>query len=721
MIKIIKNMPLSTQIIIAMIAGLLIGATSQTVFLGVDALANAFVMLLQMTALPYIALSLIIGIGGLSPIKAQNALKQSMVIIIALIAVVLFFILLAPLAFPDWPNADFYSASITKVSEELNLITLFIPTNPFHAFANGLIPAVVLFSLFLGIGLMRVKGKKHTLLVLNSFNGAIVNISNMVMRLAPIGIFCIGLRAAATIDSSQLDGLLVYIVTAMVLVLLLSFVILPAIVATISPFSYRQIIKASREAMITAFATGSFFIVIPIIVEKCKLLIHQLEAESSNLPPKASSLKDVSQLPSIIIPISFSLPIGGKLLALLFTLFAAWFSGSEIEFSSYINLIIAGVPQLFGSNTLAMPNLLELFNLPSSMFDFFIVAENLMVGRLGALLSVICSLSLALLIATSMMKKFTFKWHSFNRYLIVLPIISVLAFISLRFTFDAISYQYQGYSKFIDRDFILLDLKAKVLEQADNIDNAPSNTTKSFSSALNRIEQRGFIRVGYFRDDLPYSFHNKQGKLVGFDIEIINLLAADLNVNIEFVRIYHKQAQPLLASGYLDMTTGMPVLPNNMKKYTLTIPYSTQAAAFLVKDSRREEFAYWHKILPRKDLIIGVPEIFYSENQLKHYFKQSKVWEISTPRLFFREKYQHIDAMLIGAATASAWTLLHPEYSVIAPKPIQEPFSMAFAINRNDHAFELFMRNWITMKKQSKTIDKLFDYWIAGKKLPTLN
>jgi hypothetical protein len=71
--------------------------------------------------------------------------------------------------------------------------------------------------------------------------------------------------------------------------------------------------------------------------------------------------------------------------------------------------------------------------------------------------------------------------------------------------------------------------------------------------------------------------------------------------------------------------------------------------------------------------------------------------------------------MLFGAAAASAWTLLHPEYTVIVPKPLLAPISMAFPINHNDQAFELFMRNWINMKQQSNVINKLFDYWISNK------
>lgn len=698
---------------LAMIVGLLIGTLTSTVYAGVDELANAFVMLLQMTALPYISLSLMVGIGSLSPKKVTKTLKSGLVILLALVTVVVTFILLAPIAFPNWKSADFYSINTISTIPEFDIISLFIPTNPFYAIANGLIPSVVFFSIFIGIGLMQVKTKQRTLAVLNSLNSAVVNVSSMVMRFAPIGIFCIALRAAATINSEQLDGLQVYIVTAAVLVFLLTFIILPAIVATITPFSYRQILASSRQAMLTAFATGSFFVVIPMIVERAKHLIEQMPS-SVNGNHNANKLvkHDASTMPSIIIPICYSLPVGGKLLALLFTLFAAWFSGSQVDSSDYVELLLAGIPQLFGSTTIAIPNLLEIFNVPGSLFDLFLVAENILVSRLSALLSVIFAICLTLLIASSMLTSFTFKWRSFARNLLLLPLISIIGFVALRYTFDAISYQYQGYDKFIERDFVMLDMDAKVLPE-------PKLSDRSFfekSTVLDRIAQRGFLRVGYFRDDLPYSFHNNDGKLVGFDIEIINILADDLGVSVEFVRIYHNQAKKLLSSGYLDMTTGVPVTPKNMKEFTLTVPYSSQTMAFLVKEDRRKEFSNWKNIFSRDDLIIGIPEMFYSENIVRRYFEKLTVWEISTPRLFFKEKYENIDAMLFGAATASAWTLINPEYTVIVPKPTRPKISMAFAINTNDNTFEIFMRNWIVMMQKNQTMDELFSYWIAGHK-----
>ncbi len=683
-----------------MIFGLILGANF-SLFPGITSLSSAFVLLLQMTALPYIALSLMVGIGSLTPNKAKSAVKASITILLLLTVISILFILLTTIAFPDWKNASFYSAATVKTEAEFDLVSLFIPANPFNAFANAIIPSVVLFSIFFGVGLINIKGKRHTLAVLTSLQNALGNISGIVMRFAPVGVFCIGYKAAATIDPSLIEGLVVYIFSASILVILLAFVVFPILVATLTPFRYRQVLKACRSAMITAFATGSFFAVLPVIIEKLKVSFAEL--------PKQSN--DNEKLADILVPISYSLPAGGKLLALLFALFGAWFSGAYIGPQEYAKLIFIGIPQLFGSTVVAMPTLLDLFNVSSSMFELYLVADNLIASRIGALLSVSFTVCFVMLIASVLGKTLRLKMPYIIRNLLVLPFVSISLFMLLQFGLTKLDMQYQGYDKFIERQRLFDSVATKHLSapEPQNAELFPE------MGVLQRIKRRGFIRVGYFIDDLPYAFHNKQGELVGFDIEIINMLAADLVIGIEYVRIRHSQAEDMLRSGYLDMTTGFPLIPENIKKYTMTAPYTEQPLAFLVKNERRDEFTKWQEITKQSNLIIGIPETYHYEDDVKRRFSNITAWEISTPRLFFKDQYQHIDAMLIGAAAASGWSLINPYYSVVVPKPKQNDLFMSFAINHNDHKFERFMRNWIKMKEQSGRIDQLFNYWIKGK------
>ena len=79
---------------------------------------------------------------------------------------------------------------------------------------------------------------------------------------------------------------------------------------------------------------------------------------------------------------------------------------------------------------------------------------------------------------------------------------------------------------------------------------APHDPQKS---RLQEIRDRGYIRVGYFKDALPFVFINDSGKLVGFDVEMAYTLAQDMNVTAEFVQIDRTNAASMFNAGYVDI------------------------------------------------------------------------------------------------------------------------------------------------------------------------
>ena len=62
---------------------------------------------------------------------------------------------------------------------------------------------------------------------------------------------------------------------------------------------------------------------------------------------------------------------------------------------------------------------------------------------------------------------------------------------------------------------------------------------------MQRITQRGTVRVGFLVDSLPFAYRNNAGEAVGFDIEMAHQLAADLEVGLELVRVEREQITAL--------------------------------------------------------------------------------------------------------------------------------------------------------------------------------
>ena len=97
-------------------------------------------------------------------------------------------------------------------------------------------------------------------------------------------------------------------------------------------------------------------------------------------------------------------------------------------------------------------------------------------------------------------------------------------------------------------------------------------------SAVDSIKRRGVLRVGVLADRLPFVFVTRDGNLVGFDVEMAQLLARDLGVRVEFVEMEDSTALPrLLATGRIDVAmTGVVVTPERAGEILFSEPTSTR-------------------------------------------------------------------------------------------------------------------------------------------------
>jgi Na+/H+-dicarboxylate symporter len=122
--------------------------------------ADGFVKLLQMTVLPYVTISIIGSLGKLRADEAKVLGKRTAVVIAGFWAVALLFALLIPVTFPQVENASFYSTTLVERRPPFNFVDLYIPSNPFYSLANNIVPAVVLFSVMVGVALIGVPRKQ---------------------------------------------------------------------------------------------------------------------------------------------------------------------------------------------------------------------------------------------------------------------------------------------------------------------------------------------------------------------------------------------------------------------------------------------------------------------------------------------------------------------------------------------------------------------------------
>src|SRR6185503_7008219 len=240
-----------------------------------------FVKLLQMMVLPYITVSIVASLGSLQPAELRTLGVRAAAVIGGLWLLALAFAFLIPLTFPSVQNASFFSTSLVEPRPAFNFIDLYIPSNPFNSLANNVVPAVVLFSVILGIAVVGVVRRERLLDVLLVARDAISAATRFVTRLTPYGLFAIAANAAGTLGLEQLGRLQIYLVAYVAIALLVSLWVLSGLVAALTPIRLRDVLGESRDSLITAFIAGDLFIVLPGLMQASRTLLGRLSPGDS--------------------------------------------------------------------------------------------------------------------------------------------------------------------------------------------------------------------------------------------------------------------------------------------------------------------------------------------------------------------------------------------------------------------------------------------------------
>jgi Na+/H+-dicarboxylate symporter len=695
-------MTLATKVLIGLVGGLAAGLFFGESIAFVGVAGNAFILLLQMTVLPYIAVSLTAGLGRLTPSDALNLARRSGGFLLIFWALALTAVMLIPLAFPNWTSASFFSTSMVQTEADFDLLSLFIPANPFGALAQAIVPAVVVFSIAVGLALMGVEGKSKILEPLSAAMDALGRITVFVVQLAPYGVFAIVAHAAGTMNPADVKGLEVYAVVYAVMALVLALWAIPMLVALLTPFRYRDAVWYTRDALVTAFATGNLFVVLAVLAEKSKELFHTKERHAG----EAASVVDV------VVPTAFTFPSAGKLLSLSFVLFAGWVSGFDVPFSQYPAFIASGLASFFGATVVAVPFLLNMFQIPADTFQLFLIADNVVGNRFGAMLAAMHILGLALLSGCAVKGMIRIRPARLLAYAAGTVVIVLVALGGVRLTFETIGKEYEGYRRFIETQPLFDTVETRILESPPG--DLP--TEDRTAPTLDRIRQRGFLRLGYGKDALPYAFRNKDGQLVGFDIDMANLLARELGVTLELVRVARDDIPRLLNSGYLDTALGgVAVTTQRLEAVSFAAPHRNETLAFVVRDHRRHEFSSRESVKALKSLRIAVPDVPYYIDKVRAYLPQAELVPVETVREFFRDESGRFDGLVFTAESGSAWSLVYPEFSVAVPRPDVMAVPFAYPVARGDSSMVEFLSAWVNLKEKDGTVDRLFEYWILGK------
>ena len=282
-----KKIGLSTQIFIALLIGALFGVVihywipssyiKDTVIVeGVlYVVGQGFIRLMQMLVVPLVFCSLICGsmaIGDTKTLGKVGVKTIGFYLVTTALAVCVALgsaLLINPGRGLDMDAVQKGTvSSTTEATSLVDTLLNIIPKNPVQSMANGDMLPIIVFALFVGIMLAKL-GTRGSVVAnfFSQFNDVMMEMTMAIMKVAPIGVFCLIARTFATVGFSAFAPMLKYmgnVTLALAIQCLIVYQILLFVFTRLNPLEF---IKKFLPVMGFAFSTATSNATIPMSID----------------------------------------------------------------------------------------------------------------------------------------------------------------------------------------------------------------------------------------------------------------------------------------------------------------------------------------------------------------------------------------------------------------------------------------------------------------------
>lgn len=707
-----KKLSLSSKVLMGVLGGITTGLFFGEEVAWLSIAGDVFIGLLQMTVLPYIMFSLIVNIGRLSMDTGKKIIRYGLIFLFLLLNIGLLYLIILPLSFPSWSSGNFYSADFIQPVVPFDFVKLYIPANPFESMSDNVVPAVVLFSIFIGLGVMKLPNKESLLKPLDVLTDGLNQVNKMIIKITPLGVFSIAAGVVSTLSWSDLSRLQGYLFVYLLAVILITFIVLPYLIAIFTPYSSKTIFRITRSTLITIFATGKIIVVYPQLIENIKEIIQSDDHATEENQDRVD----------IIMPLAYPFPNLGTLMIFIFVPFAAWFTGKALAFSDYPIFLSSTLLSSFVAPITGLPFSLDLLKIPKETFQLFVVS-TVITDRIRVVLGAFHLITLTLLTVSACGGYLKFKKRKFIQALVVISITTVISVVALRLILESSMKNIPSNLEIVNQFKLISNQQNYVILEKSGPNPNPKWRGEN---TLSRIKRRNKVRIGFYENAGPFTFYNKDSALVGYGIDLAHQLAADLDVNIEFVPIKPGFVLDGIKSDYFDIVMSDIFLSSRYaEEVELSKPYLNVSLALLTKQDNNmfDNFNTASKLDTFTISYIDRKEI---AKEFLSYFPKGGAYPVPEINDFFtlsqhmkneidstRNDSVVIDAHLTSAERAASVTIFKTDYKVVNPLPYHINNALVFPLAR-DNIWRGYVNKWIDFRKQDGTFDRIYDQWILG-------
>ena len=354
-----KKMGLTTRIFAALLAGVVLGVVlcyflpdgkikNDIIIEGIlYVIGQGFIRLMKMLVVPLVFCSLICGSMAIGDTKKLGTVgARTLIFYLATTAIAVTVAITVGNIINPGIGLDMSTISTSGQTVENMEATSFaetllniIPDNPFKSLASGEMLQVIVFALIVGVILAKLGDRADTVTnFFSQFNDIMMEMTMMVMSLAPIGVFSLIARTFATIGFSAFVPLAKYMIAVLIALAIQCFGIYQILLKLFTGLNPVKFIRKFFPVMAFAFSTATSNATIPLSID--------------TLYKKMGVSKKIS---SFTIPLGATINMDGtSIMQGVAVMFAAQAFGIQLTPMDYITVI--GTATLASIGTAGIPS-----------------------------------------------------------------------------------------------------------------------------------------------------------------------------------------------------------------------------------------------------------------------------------------------------------------------------------------------------------------------------
>jgi polar amino acid transport system substrate-binding protein len=251
-------------------------------------------------------------------------------------------------------------------------------------------------------------------------------------------------------------------------------------------------------------------------------------------------------------------------------------------------------------------------------------------------------------------------------------------------------------------------LLAILLVVAGNIATISAAT----AGMLEDVQKRGTLRVG-MSTFVPWAMRDKDGNLIGFEIDVATQVAEDMGVKVEFVPTAWSGIIPALIAKKFDIIIGgMSITPQRNLTVNFTTPYAHSGQQMAANMQLAGDFKT-REDFNSSDVTIACRRGATPCKAAQKLFPKATVRRFDDDAQAFQEVVNgNAHGMISSAPKPRFWSDAHPT-KVFLPFGDENltKGDEAFALRKGDPDALNFFSNWIVVKTSNGWLQERHDYW----------